>query len=208
MKGESVKRAFWATMAVVALTGSGVLTSCGSPQPPPGPVRSLTKQGQVVLNGGGASIAPGGSAVVTGWIQNSGKTPVTFLAASLVPIKGFPVGRLTHIGIVLNHNAVEGATTWPPTGDHVPTKPLIGASITRRGQINIAFAMQGTVLGRDYEAAGLRIRYRYQGHVYSTMAWFVASACVVPRATMGQTPWCVKRHNQATNMVQNEVGHL
>jgi hypothetical protein len=46
------------------------------------------------------------------------------------------------------------------------------------GQGNIVFGMVGRVSGVNYSAAGLRIRYRYQGRAYSVIAWSAAVACV------------------------------
>jgi hypothetical protein len=164
------------------------------------------RRGQVVVDGGGALITPGQPAIVTAWLTSSTTVPVTFLSASLLPVHGFPTGKLTHVALATNHNAVEGETVWPlPPGDGVTLRPLAGAQIRRRGVIGIVFAIRGTVVGQAYTAGGLRVRYRYQGQVYSTVAWLVAQACVVSHLGKKTPPWCTKADDRATKEVQKQA---
>jgi hypothetical protein len=111
--------------------------------------------------------------------------------------------------LVRNHNGVEGGTRWPPPpGDGVPIHPFTGGVVNHQGPVNIAYAMQaGTTVGQAYLAAGLRVRYRYQGHVYSTTAWMVTVGCVVvlPETQTQTPPWCDKAIKQATKAVQKQA---
>jgi hypothetical protein len=124
----------------------------------------------------------------------------------VVPIDGYPVGILTHVALSANHNAVGGDDTWPPGGG-VAVRPFTGAVVRHRGLVNIIFAITGTVIGRTYQAAGLKVRYRYQGQVYSTIAWSVAVACLVSNAHAPFTPRCTKDHEQAMAKVRRKVGN-
>jgi hypothetical protein len=97
-----------------------------------------------------------------------------------------------------------------PPGDGVPTRPFVGGVVDHRwGPINIVYAMRvGTVPGKAYVAAGLRVRYLYQGQMYSTVAWTAIGGCVVsnPDTQTRTPPWCDKAFNSATAEAEKEAG--
>lgn len=188
----------WAGM----VAGCGGLTSAG-------PLVSVAEGGRTLVDAAGrTAVGPGGLAVVTAYLSGHVDGPVTFLSASLVPVPGFPAGSLAHVALVTNHNLVEGDMQWPPPpGDGVPIRPFVGAVAEPHPQVNIVYAMRvGTVPGKAYVAAGLRIRYLYQGQVYTTMAWLVTVGCVVSHPDHQDPPWCEKAINQATRVVEKQAG--
>src|SRR5207248_10233974 len=170
-----------------------------------GPLASVAEGGRTLVDAAGTTaVRPGGLAVVTAYLSGHVSGPVAFLSASLVPVPGFPAGSLAHVALVRNRNAVEGDTQWPPPpGDGVPIRPFGGALAEPHPQVNIVYAMRvGMVPGRAYVAAGLRIRYLYQGQVYTTTAWLVTVGCVVSHPDSQDPPWCERAINQATKEVE------
>jgi hypothetical protein len=77
-------------------------------------------------------------------------------------------------------NGLIGASVgWPITHPVFPVRPLgpIG-----QGQHNIIFGITGNAVGYYY-AAGLKIRYRYQGRIYYVTTSSAAIACVARHET-------------------------
>jgi len=89
---------------------------------------------------------------------------------------------------------------WPITHPAFPDKPLgpIG-----HGQHNIVFGITGGAVGYYY-AAGLRIRYLYQGRFYYVTAWSAVIACVVRHDTKRS---CSAASN-ARDTVQDKVQQM
>lgn len=128
------------------------------------------------MEGASLEIHPGEPADFTAFVVNPLKTPVTLVSAALVPVTGTrPTGQLVHVAIATTVNMIAADSGWPPP--RFPIRELRGARIGH-GQANIVFAFTGRVPGTNYSAAGLRIRYRYQGQGYSVIAWSAAVACV------------------------------
>ena len=190
----------WAALAVLSIV-PGFLTACsnGSAGPLPtvsaGPLQALSAGGQPIVDGGSVEIHPGGSADFTAFVVNPLKSPVTLMSASVVPVTGSaPTGQLLHVGISTTTGMAGAADGWPVA--HLPTRSLTGARIGH-GQADIIFGISGGASGREYFAAGLRIRYRYHGQVYYVTAWSAAVACVVSVIT--RHPACpdASEHTQA-----------
>src|SRR2546421_320735 len=83
-----------------------------------------------------------------------------------------PTGRLLHAAVSLTPNMVAADAGWPVP--QFPARNLAGARIGH-GQSNIVFGITSRVPGINYSVAGLKIRYRYRGQVYSVIAWSAAS---------------------------------
>jgi hypothetical protein len=150
------------------------VTGCGSGQD--GPLQALSTGGQPIVDGASVNVPPGRSADFTAFLFNPLKLPVRLLSASLVPVTGHgPVPRLVHLGIGTSPGFAGAATGWPLR--YSPTRPLPGALI-QPGQSNIIFGVTGSVAGRNYWVAGLRIGYEYKAHVRYVVAWSAAVACV------------------------------
>lgn len=142
-----------------------------------GPVSTLSDHGQPVIESEGHVVRPGQQGYATAYLLSSARDRVTLLSASLVPVRGRPAGKLTHASVYLNHSYdVGGATSsWPPSGDRV--RPLHGAVIGH-GQAGILFGFTGPSAGHGYTmAAGVRITYRWHGHLYTITAWSAGVAC-------------------------------
>jgi hypothetical protein len=164
----------WAAL-VVLLIVPGSLAACSS-SAAAGPLQALTFAGQPTVTGASLEVHPGVPAVFTAFVVNPLKTPVTLLSAAVVPVTGIrPTGRLVHVAIATTVNMIAADSGWPPR--RFPIRKLPGARIGH-GQANIIFAVVGHVSGTNYSAAGLKVRYRYHGQVYSVIAWTAAVACV------------------------------
>jgi hypothetical protein len=158
---------------IVLLIVPGLLAGCASGD---GPLQTLTLGGQPTVDGGSLEVLPGMPADFTAYVFNPLRTPVTLLSAALVPVTGIrPAGQLVHVAVATTNGIIAAGSGWPPS--RFPIRKLAGARLGH-GQANIVFAMIGRVPGTNYSAAGLRIRYRYQGQVYSVIAWSAAVACV------------------------------
>jgi len=167
------RRTRWVLLATLVVV-PGVLAGCSGDAA--GPLETLTQGGQPTVDGAGLEIHPGDSADFTAFVVNRLHTPLTLISASVVPVTGArPTGQLVHLGII-NGNGIAGALNgWPVPG--TPTRQFAGARIGH-GQSNIVFGVTGRVVGTNYTVAGLKIRYRYRGQVYSVVAWSAAVACV------------------------------
>jgi hypothetical protein len=195
-----MKRLLTSVPLALALIGLLLLSGCGSGQDA-GPLRSITAGGQPLVDGGGSLVTPGESADTTAWVVSSAPA-VTLVSASAVPVPGFPVGHLIHVAVASTLDFIAGGHGWPPS---VPTRPLPGATIGR-GQTDIVFGISGSRVGREYVVAGLKIVYRYDGKLYSTVAWMVGGACVVrdPQRAPGNA--CDKEQNAAITRTQKLAG--
>jgi hypothetical protein len=164
----------WAVL-VILLIVPGLLAGC-SGGGAAGPLHTLTFGGQPTVDGAGVEIHPGESADFTAFVVNPLNSPVTLISASVLPVTGTrPTGQLVHLGISKGNGLAAALTGWPLPS--LPTRRLTGARIGH-GQSNIIFGITGRIVGTDYTAAGLKIRYRYQGQFYSVVAWSAAVACV------------------------------
>jgi hypothetical protein len=169
------RAARWAALIVFLLIVPGSLAACSSSDPA-GPLQTLTLEGQPTVEGASLEVHPGEPADFTAFVVNPLKAPVTLLSAAVVPVTGTrPTGQLVHVAIATTVNMIAADSGWPPP--RFPIRKLPGARIGH-GQGNIIFSFIGRVPGTNYSAAGLKIRYRYQGQVYSVIAWSAAVACV------------------------------
>ena len=177
-----------------ALTMAGSLSGCG------------VGNGGFELNQPGGPVGfsnytgPGIPADFSGFIGPSTQ-PVTLLAATLLPIPGFPAPRLVHLGVHLirNHGDITGANYWPPRlppprrGEPqyvVPVSAFRGYRLAagRHSLLLPFYSFVGSRPGVNYFAAGLRITYRvgradYTGNWYA----FGSSGVIAPWA-MGANP--------------------
>lgn len=121
------------------------------------------------------------------------------MSATIVPVTGYaPTGKLAHVAISTTVGMVGEDAGWPITD--FPDRPLgpIG-----HGQHNIVFGITGNAAGYYY-AAGLEIRYRYQGKIYDVTAWSAVIACVARRFTK----WSCSGAGAALDTVQNKVQQM
>jgi hypothetical protein len=169
------QRTRWMALVILLIVAGFLLASC-SGRDPAGPLQTLMQGGQPAVDGAGVEIHPGESADFTAFVVNRLSTPVTLISASVVPVTGArPTGQLVHLGVSNGKGMAAALNGWPLPG--LPTRQLAGARIGH-GQSNIIFGITGHVLDTNYTVAGLKIRYRYQGRVYSVVAWSAAVACV------------------------------
>jgi hypothetical protein len=192
-------RPFKKITAAVAAGAFFLLAGCSGQS---GPLRSLTEDGQLVIDGGGSLVTPGESADTTAYVVNSGTSPVTLESVSVVAVKGYPIGHLTHVAVIVGKDTIGGARGWPPA---VPTRPFKGAVIGP-GRTNIVVGVNGPVAGRTYMAAGLKIVYRSQGSASSMIAWVVISACVVDDVKRSSPASCSRANQRAITKVKQQAG--
>ena len=155
----------------LAIIGS-VLSGCGGDAA--GPVQTFTVQGQPIINVASIGVSPGQPADATAYVVNHGSQPVTLVSASAVPVPGYRAGELADAGVATTLAAVGIASGWPPPA---PVRGLAGAKLPS-GESRIVFGIGGPDTGAIYAAAGIRIRYTYQGEMYSVVAWSGIMACV------------------------------
>jgi hypothetical protein len=168
------QRTRWAALAALLIV-PGLLAGCSGGDAA-GPLQTLMSGGQPTVDGAGVEIHPGESADFTAFVVNSLNSPVTLISASVVPVTGTrPTGQLVHLGISKGHDMAAATNGWPLP--NLPTRQLAGARIGH-GQSNIIFGITGWMVGTNYTVAGLKVRYRYRGQVYSVVAWSAAVACV------------------------------
>jgi hypothetical protein len=166
-----------AALAAAVIT-LGLLSSACSSSAAAGPVQALSQGGQPTVDGGSVQVRPGQSADFTAFVFNPLRSPVTLLSATIVPVTGYaPTGKLAHVAISTTNGMVGADGGWPIT--HFPDRPL---GPVGHGQHNIVFGITGTAVGYYY-AAGLKIRYRYQGKIYYVTAWSAVIACVARHET-------------------------
>jgi hypothetical protein len=166
-----------AALAAAVITLGFLVSACSSGAAA-GPLKALSQAGQPTVDGGSVRARPGQSADFTAFVVNPLRSPVTLLSAAIVPVTGYaPTGKLAHVAISTTNDMIGADDGWPIT--HFPDRPLgpIG-----HGQHNIVFGITGNAPGYYY-AAGLKIRYRYQGKIYYVTAWSAVIACVARRAT-------------------------
>lgn len=164
-----------------------------------GPLQALSAGGQPTVDGGSVAVTPGQSADFTAFVVNPLTSPVTLVSATIVPVTGYaPTGRLAHVAISTTVNMIGADAGWPIT--NFPDRSL--GSIGH-GQHNIVFGITGNASGYYY-AAGLEIRYRYQGKIYYVTAWSAVIACVVRRVTKRTCSGA----GAALDTVQNKVQQM
>jgi hypothetical protein len=189
----------WAALAVLSIA-PGFLAGCSAAAA--GPLRALSVGGQPIVDGASISIHPGVSADFTAFVVNPLTSPVTLISASVLPVPGSPpTGQLIHVGISTDNGFAAAAEGWPLP--HPATRKLAGARIGH-GQSNIIFGITGHVPGKDYSTAGLKIRYRYRGQVYSVVAWSAAVACVTKVIT--RQPVCPHAADRIQAKVKKMAG--
>jgi hypothetical protein len=169
------KRVLAAAAGVIAVVAAVTLTLILLPRN--GPVTTLLYAGQPVISGGGHRARPGQQEEITAAIVSHSRDPVTLLSATAVPVRGRPVGRLTHAGVYLNgrHAVGDASFRWPPSGIRV--RPLRGARIGYgRTGLLIGFTAPASPVGYTM-IAGVRLRYRWHGAIYAVTAWSAGVAC-------------------------------
>lgn len=143
-------------------------------RPGPGPLSSVSDNGQPVVNGASGPVRIGQEEVGTAFIHNSSHDQATLVSASLVAVPGMRVGKLAHVAINKTHDIMGAGKGWPPKG--IPIKPLPGARVGY-GQTDITYGITGTGQG-FWVAAGLKITYHWHGNTYTVTAWSVVAACI------------------------------
>jgi hypothetical protein len=193
-----------AALAAIGLVAcGGVIYGCSSDSA--GPLASVMAQGQPYLVEGGIPVAPGQDSQTTAYIQNRGKGVATLLSATVVPLPGWAVGQLANIGVGTTLDSVAAGQGWPPS---VPVKAFDGAKIPP-GESRIIFGITGTTPGKNYVAAGIRIRYQYAGHDYSFMAWAGVIGCVMKPSQVhlhSSGPYCDRAGNSFYASLLKDAG--
>jgi hypothetical protein len=141
-----------------------------------GPLSTLSRQGQPVIDSSGTPVRPGQQQDATAFLFNSASDPVTLLSASLVPVPHQSAAKLAHAAVYRNHSYdAGGASSWPPHDSRI--RPLHGTAIGH-GRAGILFAITGPVSGHGYTmAAGIKITYRWHGTAYTVTAWSASVGC-------------------------------
>lgn len=158
---------------VTLLIAAPVLVACGA-DPAPGPLQSLGSQGQPIVDGAAVPVLANQSADFTAFVFNPLHTSITLISAVVVGVPGTSTAHLAHVAVDTSINIMGEGRGWPP---NLPIKPLSGAQVGH-GQINIIVGITGTTVGQNYAVAGLKITYRYRGHLYNVVAWSAGIACV------------------------------
>jgi hypothetical protein len=161
------------------------------------------------LVGSGYYTGPGVPADFSGFVGAS-SAPVTLLSATLLPIPGFPVPRLVHLGVyqIKKHGDITLANYWPPqilfdiAGPPyvVPVSAFRGYRLSagRHPLLLIFYSFVGTRPGVAYFAAGLRITYQVGQAEYSGNWYAFGDSCVAAGWKMGHTPRRLCSSTQAT----------
>lgn len=178
---ENVSRWFTGLVAMTAVVSA---TACGSSQSA-GPLQTLNSGGQPYLAMSSTDVVPEQSADAEAYVFNSAQDSVQITGVTAVIVPGEPAGRLAHVGLQSTGNSLAGGSGWPPP---VPVTPAIGAELAH-GQTGIVFGITGSVIGRDYALAGLRVEYKYHGQLYSTVAWAGEAACVAANWRLESASW-------------------
>jgi hypothetical protein len=166
-----------------------------------GPLQALSLGGQPTVDGASVEVTPGEPADFTAFVVNPLTSPVTLLSATIVPVTGYaPTGKLAHVAISTTNGMIGASVGWPIIHPVFPDRPL---GPVGHGQHNIVFGITGNAAGYYY-AAGLEIRYRYQGRIYYVTAWSAVIACVVMRVTKRSC----SRAGTALDTVQGKVQQM
>jgi hypothetical protein len=151
--------------------------------------------------GAGNYTGPGVPADFSGFVGPS-SAPVTLLSATLLPLVGFPVPRLAHLGVymITDHGDIPQANYWPPRtqpphrGDPpyvLPVSAFSGYRVSpgRHPLLLIFYSFVGTRPGVNYFAAGLRITYQVGQSKYTGNWYAFGDSCVASNwALVGVTP--------------------
>lgn len=142
--------------------------------------------GGVLVENNNETALPGQITDFSAVVTNPGTADAVLVSATLIPLPGYPVPQLLHLGLVATatgplippafSSALGSDYGWPPHG--IKVRPFTGANIRAHAQTAIAFGISGDRFGSDYAVAGLRIHYRLQGHLYNLNAWSAALDCI------------------------------
>ena len=151
-----------------------------------------------------AAAAPGGwpPRPVTAYVVDASDSPVTLLAAAVVPVPGFAVGKLSYLAVSANLNS--GVFLTRPAG--LPVTRFYGMTL-RPGESRILFGISGWRPGTIYAAAGLRIVYRFRDRVFAMTAWSGNLACVISnQARSAADPRCDSAADQVMAAIRRLAG--
>jgi hypothetical protein len=155
----------------------------------------------VINNGGG--LFYGGNVTPPGLVadfpmevENTDSAPVTLESATLVPLPGYPIPRLVHLGVLVEHQGLlTSAVGWPVWKAHSPSstwqlRQLPGYVVLpwkiRQGDRQrfgplpdmIEYGVLGAKSDTDYWVAGLRITYKLGANTYTQTLYDGAANCV------------------------------
>lgn len=152
------------------------------------------------VSGFGNYTGRGVPADFSGFVGRS-SAPVTLLSATLLPIPGFPVPRLVHLGVhvIQRYGDVGEANYWPPRLPPmhpggppvtVPVTPFHGYRLSAGNHplMLIFYSFEGSRPGTAYFAAGLRITYQVGPSEYTGDWYAFGESCVAARWTLGHQP--------------------
>ncbi len=143
---------------------------------------------------GGIMSPPGQIADFPLPVRNSGSDPVVLEGAELVPLPGYPLPRLVHLGVLTEHDTlVTSGRGWPVWKGLSPThtyrlRPLHGYIVLPWGLRQrrhmgplpdmVEYGVLGDRVNTDYWAAGLKITYRFRGKSYTQVLYDGGSDCI------------------------------
>ncbi len=187
MSGRTVsRRRLVLAIGLVLLAVAG----CGSGQPA-GPVQTAMSGGKPDFAVASVFTSPGQAGDGGAYLTNSADGVVTLVSASLIPVKGHPTGRLVLLKYSARGDGGEGRG-WPVPG--IVAGPFQGARV-HHGLSSVIFGVAGTRPGENYMTAGLRVVYRYQGHLYTVSVWSAATDCVARNWRTGNVAACHHAEN-------------
>jgi hypothetical protein len=150
---------------------------------------------------GGNAFHPGEVADFPVTVENTGSAPVTLLSARLIPVPGFRMPRLIHLGVLAEHEELlTSAQGWPiRETDHPPggwaIRPFHGYvvlpwSVRKRRHLGaiqdmIEYGVVGSGVNVNYAAAGLRVTYRVGGSIHTQNLYDGGVDCVLAASTFG-----------------------
>jgi hypothetical protein len=109
---------------------------------------------------------------------------VVLESATLVPLSGFALPHMVGVGLVPGKDWLAIGWKWPllnaPAGHSTAAvRPLAGYVLTAGHPIAIYYAFSGEQAGRNYYAAGVRLKYRRGNQDYAVTLYQIGLDCVV-----------------------------
>jgi hypothetical protein len=138
-------------------------------------LQPYTVHGALSWTSAGVAVRPGQTSDFDVFLRNVSGHPVTVTGVRLVPVPGYPTGRLAHAAVEGGKNQVGAQRGWPPTG--MPLHRLVGSQLMP-GLVGVAVGFFGTRIGTTYAVAGIELTYRDGGTVRHTVGYGGGTACV------------------------------
>lgn len=126
----------------------------------------------------GNSAYVGEAADYTAFARNTSGKPVELISASLIPLRGFPAPRLTHVAVEAGQGSALADRGWPPEGGAYDLRRLRGYIVRPRARVQILYAVVGDRVA-NYADKGIRVNVRETGASKTVDVLSGAATCVM-----------------------------